>query len=216
MVYVAHRFVLNHWSIVIYTNRVLLDPKTCATILSQRDLFFYKKKKLYTYLVVRIVENYGCVCLAKTQRVIEQRLHQLIFTLFFFFFSFAFYPVPGDKIRFLREEYIRWLNCLRHVESFQGKNKWSDYYTAICRRENDFLYTDTIFTTTMIRLPSSRIRYLTHVYVYVHRSYAIENYCKLLYNTERAPNRLFTHILRFKNAMYIRRKIVSILKNRLS
>lgn len=135
---------------------------------------------------------------------------------FIFFFSFAFYPVPGDKIRFLREKYIRWLNCLRHVESFQGKNKWSDYYTAICRRENDFLYTDTIFTTTMIRLPSSRIRYLTHVYVYVHRSYAIENYCKLLYNTERAPNRLFTHILRFKNAMYIRRKIVSILKNRLS
>lgn len=93
----------------IYTNRVLLDPKTCATILSQRDLFFYvkkKKKKLYTYLVVRIVGNYGCICLAKTQRVIEQRLYQLIFTLFIFLLLCIRFLVT----KFLEEEYIRRLS----------------------------------------------------------------------------------------------------------
>lgn len=82
----------------IYTNRVLLDPKTCATILSQRDLFFYvKKKKKIVYLL-------GCANSWKLWMYLPRkdstcyRIAIISIDFYFIYFSFALYPIPGDKV----------------------------------------------------------------------------------------------------------------------
>lgn len=73
----------------IYTNRVLLDPKTCATILSQRDLFFYvKKKKKIVYLL-------GCANSWKLWMYLPRkdstcyRIAIISIDFYFIYFSFA-------------------------------------------------------------------------------------------------------------------------------